>query len=62
MSIRRKAQLGQHKSPAFSRFGTSKIRDNKEILYKQPIVFLDDTDDFLNEVEQEIEDILKKDG
>ena len=39
--------MGEHKSPAFSRFGMSGNRDNKEMLYLQPTLFLQDTEEFI---------------
>ena len=49
--------MGQHKSPAFSRLGTNKNRDLKEILLQQPMVFLDDTADFLLEIDKEVKEL-----
>ena len=46
--------MGEHKSPAFSRFGTSGNRDNKEMLYLQPTLFLQDTEEFIQKIDEEI--------
>lgn len=46
--------MGEHKSPAFSRFGTSLNRDNKEMLYLQPTLFLRDTEEFITKIDNEI--------
>lgn len=53
--------MGQQKSPAFSRIKDGG-RDMKEIFFLQPNMFIEDTENFMVEMHDQIENLNEKVG